>query len=83
MRGSIDKGLENAVKNIKDNLKVYPLSEKDNPKPMEFMNATGKSFNTIHDNDINFYYHVNEVIQEEPLEMIDAETPWFTGEHRH
>jgi hypothetical protein len=41
---------------------------------MEFMNATGKSFNTVHDNDINFYYHVNEVIQEEPLEMIDAET---------
>jgi len=74
MRGSIDKGLENAVKNIRENLKVYPLSEKDNPKPMEFINATGKSFNTIHDNDINFYDHVNEVIQEEPLEMIDAET---------
>ena len=74
MRGSIDKGLENAVANIRENLKVYPLSEKDNPKPMELINATGKSFNTIHDNDINFYYHVNEVIQEEPLEMIDAET---------
>ena len=74
MRGSIDKGLENAVNNIRENLKVYPLSEKDNPKPMVFINATGKSFNTIHDNDINFYDHVNDVIQEEPLEMIDAET---------
>jgi len=74
MRGSIAKGLESAVQNIKENLKVYPLAEKDNPKPMEFINSSGKSFNTIHDNDINFYYHVNEVIQEEPLEMIDAET---------
>jgi hypothetical protein len=43
MRASIANGLENAVKNIKENLKMYPLSEKDNPKPMEFMNASGKS----------------------------------------
>ena len=74
MRTSIANGLENAVENIKENLRVYPLSEKDNPKPMEFINGSGKSFNTIHDNDINFYYHVNDVIQEEPYEMIDAET---------
>lgn len=74
MRGSIANGLEVAVKNIKDNLKIYPLSQKDNPAPMEFINGSGRSFNTIHDNDINFYYHVNDVIQEEPLEMIDAET---------
>ena len=74
MRGSIANGLEIAVKNIKDNLKIYPLSQKDNPSQMEFINGSGNSFNTIHDNDINFYHHVNDVIQEEPLEMIDAET---------
>ena len=74
MRGSIADGLESAVENIKENLKVYPYGEKNNPKPMEFINGSHKPFNTIHDNDINFYYHVNDVIQEEPLEMIDAET---------
>lgn len=74
MRGSIANGLEAAVKNIKENLKVYPLSMKDDPPAMEFINGSGKSFNTIHDNDINFYYHVNDVIQEEPLDMIDTET---------
>ncbi len=74
MRGSIANGLEAAVDNIKQNLKVYPLSLKDNPPDMEFINGSGKSFNTIHDNDINFYYHVNDVIQEEPLDMIDPET---------
>ena len=74
MRGSIADGLEAAVKNIKENLRIYPLSEKDNPPDMIFINGSGKSFNTIHDNDINFYYHVNDVIQEEPLEMIDPET---------
>jgi len=74
MRGMIANGIENAVKNIKENLKVYPLALKDNPPAMEFISGSGKSFNTIHDNDINFYYHVNDVIQEEPLDMIDPET---------
>jgi hypothetical protein len=74
MRGSIANGLDVAVKNIKDNLKLYPLSQKDDAPEMEFINASGKSFNTIHDNDINFYHHVNDVIQEEPIDMIDAET---------
>jgi hypothetical protein len=74
MRGSIAKGLDVAVKNVKDNLKVYPLAQKDNPPKMEFISGSGKAFNTIHDNDFHFYEHVNAVIQEEPLDMIDAET---------
>jgi len=74
MRASIANGLDVAVKNIKDNMKVYPLSQKDNPPAMEFINGSGKEFNTIHDNDFNFYVHLNDVIQEEPLDLIDAET---------
>jgi hypothetical protein len=74
MRGSIANGMEAAVKNITENLKVYPLAEKDNPRKMEFISGSGKELNTIHDNDYHFYEHVNAVIQEEPLEMIDAET---------
>ena len=74
MRGSIANGLEAAVKNIKDNLKVYPLALKNNPPAMEFISGTGKIFNTIHNNDFNFYVHLDHVIQEEPLEMIDPET---------
>lgn len=73
MRGSIANGLDVAVKNVKENLKIYPLSLADKPLPMEFISATNKSFNTIHDNDINFYKHLDHVIQEEPLEMIDPE----------
>ena len=41
---------------------------------MEFISGSGKHINTIHDNDYHFYEHLNAVIQEEPLEMIDAET---------
>jgi len=74
MRSSIANGIEAAVANIKEHLKIYPLSQKDNPPPMEYVNGSGQSFNTIHDNDIRFYYTVNEVIQEEPLDLIDPET---------
>jgi hypothetical protein len=74
MRGSIAKGMEAAVKNVTENLKVYPLAQKDNPSKMEFISGSGKHINTIHDNDYHFYEHLNAVIQEEPLEMIDAET---------
>ena len=74
MRSSIANGLEAAVANIKDHLKIYPLSMKDDPPAMEYVNGSNKSFNTIHDNDIRFYYTVNEVIQEEPLDLIDPET---------
>jgi hypothetical protein len=74
MRGFTTDGMEAAVKNITDNLKVYPLAQKDNPPKMEFISGSGKHINTIHDNDFHFYAHVNDVIQEEPLEMIDAET---------
>ncbi len=74
MRGNISKGIEPAVKNVKDHLKVYPLSEKANPKACEYVSMSGKSFNTIHPNDFNFYVHLNRLIQEESDEMLDAET---------
>ncbi len=74
MRGNISKGMDVAVKNVKDHLKVYPLSQKDNPKPCEYVSMSGKAFNTIHTNDITFYDHLNHLIQEESDEMLDAET---------
>ncbi len=74
MRASIAKGLEAAAKNVKDNLRVYPLAKKDNPPEMEFISGSGVAFNTIHANDYTFYEHLNKVIQKEPLDMLDPET---------
>jgi hypothetical protein len=74
MRASIARGLDVAKKNVVDNLRVYPLAKKDNPPKMEFISGSGKAFNTIHANDYTFYEHLNEVIQKEPLDMLDAET---------
>ena len=74
MRGNISKGVEVAVKNVKDHLKVYPLSEAKKPRKMEYVNMTGKSFNTIHPNSFEFYEHLNELIQKESDGMLDDET---------
>jgi len=74
MRASIARGLDVAKKNVVDNLRVYPLARKDSPPEMEFISGSGKAFNTIHANDYTFYEHLNEVIQKEPLDMLDAET---------
>lgn len=74
MRGSIANGLDVAVRNIKDKLKIYPLSAKDAPRPMEFINASGKSFNTIHSNDFSFYEHLAHVVQNEADGLLDDET---------
>lgn len=74
MRGSIADGLEPALENIKDHLKVYPLNAVDNPPDTEFVNITGKSYNTIAPSDITYFESLNKIIQKEPIDALDAES---------
>jgi len=74
MRASIAKGLDAAAKNVKENLRIYPLLKKDNPPEMEFISGSAVSFNTIHANNYLFYEHLNEWIQQEHIDMLDPET---------
>lgn len=74
LRASIADGVDNAAAFVKNNLKVYPLSKAANPPNMKFVNASGVSFNTIHPNNIEFYHHLAEIIEYEPLGMLDPET---------
>ena len=62
------------VKNVKKHLKIYRLSDADNPPEMKFINWSGKPVNTIHGNDFSFYEEVNTVVQEEPSSAFDPET---------
>ncbi len=73
MRGSIADGLAPALKNIKDNLKVYPLKAASNPPATEFTNITGKSYNTIAPSDISYFEALNKIIQREPIEALGTE----------
>lgn len=70
----VDGSPATAVESFKKNLKIYPLSQAKNPPPTNFINASGKSFNTIHSMDYSFFEEVNKVVQEEPNSAMDLET---------
>lgn len=61
------KGDDNAaiVNSMKEYLKVYPLAEKNNPKPVKFYDISNKELNTLHAQDFTFFEEVNQVVQEE------------------
>jgi len=75
LRSSVKEGgVEAAASLVTGNVKVYPLSQFTDKPEMKWISASGKAFNTIHPNNSEFYHHLDEVIQYEPLEMLDAET---------
>ncbi len=57
-----------AVDATKSTFKVYPLSKKNNPPAMSFINASGVLNNTIHRMDYEIYNEINAVVQAEPSE---------------
>jgi hypothetical protein len=76
MRGYVRDSVEAAAKNIKANLKVYPLAQKDNPPPMEFLNMSGREdYQTIPPNDVSFFEDLDAIIQEEHVDFIDPPRP--------
>jgi hypothetical protein len=62
-----------AVKNVKANARLYPLSAAANPPQQVFVNISGMQFNTIHANDFHFYEELNAVVQAEPADAFDPE----------
>lgn len=65
--------LEAGVAYLKNNYKAYPLEMAANPPMMQFVNISGKEFNTVHSNNFLFLDEVNQVVQEEPLDAVDPE----------
>jgi len=73
LRGSIKDGLEPAVENITSGLKIYPLKDAANPPPTEYVDMSGKSFNTVFPNDVRYFEILDEIIQREPIGAIGPE----------
>ncbi|VAW67033.1 protein of unknown function DUF882 [hydrothermal vent metagenome] len=74
LRGFLVDGKPDAAsKMFRKGLKIYSLSKANNPPKMNFINGSGKFFNSIHANDFHFYKELNDVLQREPVSMIDHE----------
>jgi len=69
----LDKAIPAASANIRNHLKVYPLSSKDNPPKTEFINVSGKEMNTILPNDYSFFEKLHDMIQGEPEDYLGPE----------
>jgi hypothetical protein len=64
------------VDNVKKNLKIYLLSQSANPPAMNFVNISGKAFNTIGAADYSAFEYVDHMIQNEPRDVM---TPDMLG----
>ncbi len=62
-----------AIDRTKKLFKLYPLSQKDNPEPLNFVNVSGKFNSTIHNMDVTMFDEINEVVQSEPANGENAE----------
>ncbi len=74
LRGFLVDGKPNSAADMwKKGLKIYPLKEAKAPKTMNFINGSGRSFNTVHSNNYSFYEELWQVLQKEPVDFIDPE----------
>ena len=53
--------------------RIYPLSQAAAPDDNEFINLADAIMNTVHGNDFSFFEELDELLQEEPTEALDAE----------
>jgi len=74
-RAFVEKGdVAAAVAAVKAKAAIFPLSQAKNPPATEFVNLSGVKFNTISANDFSFYEELNNVVQNEPADWVDADT---------
>ena len=62
------------VDRVKQFTKIYPLSQAANPPKLNFVNVSGRDFNTVGPADYPFWEYLNQVVQEEPTESVDPVT---------
>lgn len=69
----VDGSTKPAVDTTKKLFRMYPLSKKDNPPKMKFINVSGKFHNTIHRMDYGYWEELNAQIQAEPIDGLNPE----------
>ncbi len=73
LRGSIKDGLKAAADNFKAGLRIYPLKDKANPAPTQFINMSGRSFSTIFPSTLEYFEILNTIVQGEPIDAVGPE----------
>ena len=69
----VDGSTAPAIEATRAHFKMYPLSQKNNPPEMTFVNVSGKPHNTIHRMDFGYWEELNTQIQDETLLGLDPD----------
>jgi hypothetical protein len=62
---------------VKKSTKIYPLGQSAAASRLTFVNMSGKPFNMVAPADYSFWEMLNQVVQEEPTDSVDATTLGF------
>ena len=62
------------VNRVKQLTRIYRLSQATNPPRLNFVNVSGRDFNTVAPADYSFWEDLNQVVQQEPTESVDPTT---------
>lgn len=74
LRGFLVDGKPDAAsKMFREQFKVYSLSKAAKAPAMEFFNGSKLAYNTVHANNFEFFAEIHDVIEREPLDLIDPE----------
>lgn len=69
----VDGSTKPAVEATQKLFRMYPLSQRDDPPEMKFIDVSGTEHNTIHRMDYGYWEEVNSTIQAEPADGISPE----------
>jgi hypothetical protein len=69
----VDGDTSPAVRTTKSVFRMYPLSQKDDPPRLNFVNVSGVPNSTVHRMDYGVYEEINQVVQAEPVMGQDEE----------
>ncbi len=69
----VDGSTKTAIDATKKLFRMYPLSKKDDPPKMNFIDMSGKFNCTIHSMDFSYWEEINAQVQAEPLAGLDPE----------
>lgn len=60
-----------SVAHVRDTLRVYPLADAGNPPKTNFLDATGRKWDTLPYYDVTYFQDLNAVVQSEPVRERD------------
>ena len=67
---NLDSDVPNGVTRVKQ-MKLYPWSNRDNPKPNNFISISNKTYNTLPPTNIEFWARLSTVINNNPVQEHD------------